>query len=46
MERGREFEVRLVDEMLMRSEECRAQDGVIPVKNDASLTDLRFVLRT
>lgn len=44
LEGRRELEVWLVDEVLMRRKERRAQDSVIPVKDNASLANLRFVL--
>ena len=44
MQLGRELQVGLVDEMLVRREEGRAQDSVVPVENDARLANLGFVL--
>lgn len=40
----RELKVWLVDEVLVGREERRAQDGVVPVKNDTRLTGLGFIL--
>ena len=45
LESGRELEIRLVDQMLVRCKEGRTEDSVVPVKNDASLANLRLVLR-